>query len=353
MPLISNPTIFHNAKYRTFIITYINNCLLIRPSKAYINRLKKVLNRTYTLEDKGLVAFFLGIQIIRDRPKRTLFLQQPQYIKQAIEIFRLVDAKPIIVPIQPNIIRLTPKAIEAIGLLDPKNYTLFQRIIGTLIYLIYQTRLDIAYIVQQLSQAIYKPYKIYLLSTKGLLQYLKGTKNLTITFIPIGSLQPIGYSNSDFAGDKASSKSTYSYLFSLVGGAISQKSKKASTIALSTIEAKSNSLIEAIRELQQIQGLFKELGEPLAPITLYYNNQGTIVNASNPTLYQQTKYTLLKFYYNRVLVSKGLVKLLYLEINAMPIDSLTKALIAPIQQRFINLLGLLEYSKASKNQDLL
>ncbi len=221
-------------------------------------------------------------------------------------------------------------------------------------YLMLQTRPNIAYSVQWLAQAMHKPYKIHLLAAKALLRYLKGTKNLAITFqVSEGAngldLQPLGYSDSDFAGDKASSKSTYGYLFTLAGGAISWKSKKSSTIALSTTEAESDSLTEAIRELQWIQGLFKELGYPLKPpVTLYCDNQGTIANASNPTLHSRTKHTLLKFHYNRVLVSQGLVKLVYLETRAMPADGLTKALTTPLHERFISLLGLLEPPKASK-----
>ncbi len=252
--------------------------MLIGPNLAYINRLKKTLNKTYPLEDRGPAAFFLGVQVIRDRAKKALYLQQPQYIDQALETFGLADAKPISVPIQPNTARLAPEAIEATGLLSPENHRLFQQIIGTLMYLMLQTRPDIAYSVQWLAQAMHKPYKIHLLAAKALLWYLKGTKNLAITFSASEGakgldLQPLGYSDSDFAGDKASSKSTYGYLFTLAGGAISWKSKKSSTIALSTTEAESDSLTEAIRELQWIQGLFKELGYPLKPpVTLYCDN---------------------------------------------------------------------------------
>ncbi len=96
---------------------------------------------------------------------------------------------------------------------------------------------------------MHKPYKAYLLATRNLLRYLKGIKNLAIAYITIGNFQPIGYSDSDFAGDKGTSRSTYGYLYSLAGRPISWKSKKATTIALLTTEAKANSLTEAIQEL--------------------------------------------------------------------------------------------------------
>ena len=62
-------------------------------------------------------------------------------------------------------------------------------------------------------------------------------------------MQPVGYSDSDFASDRVSSKSTYRYLFKLAGGPVSWKSKRATTIALSTLEAETNALTEAIKEV--------------------------------------------------------------------------------------------------------
>ncbi len=140
-------------------------------------------------------------------------------------------------------------------------------------YLMLLTRPDIAFSVQWRAQAMHKPYKAHLLAARNLLRYLKGTKDLAIAYTTIGDFQPIGYSDSDFAGDKGTSRSTYGYLYSLAGGPISWKSKKATTIALLTTEAEANSLTEAIRELQWFQGLYKELRLPLkSPITVYCDN---------------------------------------------------------------------------------
>ncbi|KAK2075415.1 hypothetical protein P8C59_009544 [Phyllachora maydis] len=64
--------VFYNAKTCHFIVTYIDNCLFIGPDIGYITDLKKRLNKVYTLKDLGPAAYFLGMQIIRDRPNRRL-----------------------------------------------------------------------------------------------------------------------------------------------------------------------------------------------------------------------------------------------------------------------------------------
>ncbi|KAK2068618.1 hypothetical protein P8C59_003250 [Phyllachora maydis] len=95
-------------------------------------------------------------------------------------------------------------------------------------------------------------------------------KGSSRTFIINSSLIPIGFSDSDYIGDKATSQSTYSYLYKLAGRPISWKTKRATTIALSTLEAETNGLIGAIREVQWIIRLFSKLCRPIDhPITLY------------------------------------------------------------------------------------
>ncbi|KAK2070799.1 hypothetical protein P8C59_005268 [Phyllachora maydis] len=138
-------------------------------------------------------------------------------------------------------------------------------------------------------------------------------KGSSRTSIIDSSLVPIGFSDSDFAGDKATSKSTYGYLYKLAGRPISCKTKRATTIALSTLEAKINGLTEAIREVQWIIGLFSKLYRPIDhPITLYRDNQGSITVANDPALYARTKYTLLKFRYVREQVKAKIVTIIYL-----------------------------------------
>ncbi|KAK2069333.1 hypothetical protein P8C59_003924 [Phyllachora maydis] len=99
LPLISDPGVFYNTKTCHFIVTYIDNCLFIGPDIGYITDLKKRLNKVYAIEDLGPTAYFLGMQIIRDRPNRRLWLNQSQYIEEAVSRFNLADSKPISIPL--------------------------------------------------------------------------------------------------------------------------------------------------------------------------------------------------------------------------------------------------------------
>ncbi|KAK2068862.1 hypothetical protein P8C59_003478 [Phyllachora maydis] len=353
LPLISDPGVFYNAKTCHFIVTYVDDCLFIGPNIGYITDLKKRLNKVYAIEDLGPAAYFLGVQIIRDRPNRRLWLNQSQYVEEAVSRFNLADSKPISIPLQPGLVsQLQLEEDIASHLCNSTEIKLYQSLVGTAIYIMLLTRVDISFTVQWLSRSLNRPIKSHLNAAKNLFKYLNSTKDYSICFSCNGntvadlgpklrprpltttsttivdsrnskgssrtsiinsSLVPIGFSDSDFAGDKATSKSTYGYLYKLAGRPISWKTKRATTIALSTLEAETDGLIEAIREVQWIIGLFSKLHRPIDyPITLYGDNQGSITVANDPALHARTKHTLLKFQYIREQVKAKIVTIIYL-----------------------------------------
>jgi len=87
---------------------------------------------------------------------------------------------------------------------------------------------------------------------KNLLKFLDSIEKLVIYYSRKGltnGLQSIGYCDSDFSSDKESFKSIYGYIFKFAGGPINWKSKRAFTVALSTLEAETDAFIKDIREV--------------------------------------------------------------------------------------------------------
>ena len=110
-------------------------------------------------------------------------------------------------------------------------------------------------------------------AVKNLLRYLNGTKDFAICYgrplnkslrsvlkkTTLNFLTPLGFSDSDFASNKITSKSTYGYLFIVAGGPVSWKLKRSSTIALFIMEAEFDALVEAVRKVQWLKNLYSEL----------------------------------------------------------------------------------------------
>ncbi len=75
-------------------------------------------------------------------------------------------------------------------------------------------------------------------------------------------------------------------MFKFAGGPINWKSKRAITVALSTLEAETDAFTEDIREVFWIAGLFKELERLISrPIVLYNDSQNTITTVHDPALH--------------------------------------------------------------------
>ena len=84
---------------------------------------------------------------------------------------------------------------------------------------------------------------------KQVFQYIAGTINKGLVFRGNNTPNDMkGYTDSDFAGVKASRKLTGSYIFKLAGAAISHSSKLQIIITLFTCEAEYIAMCEAGKE---------------------------------------------------------------------------------------------------------
>ncbi len=95
-------------------------------------------------------------------------------------------------------------------------------------------------------------FQTYLNVNKNLFKFTNSIKDLSICFNRkslINGLQPIGYYDNDFVDNKESFKSTYNYIFKFAESPINWKSKRVSTIILSTLKVETNVLIKRIREV--------------------------------------------------------------------------------------------------------
>ena len=108
--------------------------------------------------------------------------------------------------------------------------------IGSLMYLT-NTRLDICFSVNTLSQFLTDPRNVHLIVVKHILRYLKGTVDYGLKYDANQKINLEGYVYSDWAGSAIDMKSTSGCCFSMGSGVISWFSKKKSCVALSKAEA--------------------------------------------------------------------------------------------------------------------
>ena len=104
-PLTSDSAVYINPKEKLFIITFVNNYIIISLDIRNIKALKAQLGFKYAIQDRGPASYFLGVEILRDRVNRQLYLSQRNYILEVLKHFNFNNSKSIKVPVQPGLIK--------------------------------------------------------------------------------------------------------------------------------------------------------------------------------------------------------------------------------------------------------
>jgi hypothetical protein len=111
--------------------------------------------------------------------------------------------------------------------------TLYRQIIGSLMYLT-NTRLDICFVVNTLSQFLVETRCVHLVVAKHVMRYLKGTLDFGLSYNGDHDFKLSGYTDSDWAVSVSDKKRTSRCCFSLRSTMISWQSRKQSSIAPNT-----------------------------------------------------------------------------------------------------------------------
>ena len=92
--------------------------------------------------------------------------------------------------------------------------TIYRQLVGSLMYLV-NTRPDICYAVNQLSQAMVKPTKLFWKAGKHVLRYLRGTSGYGLWYKQSYEVKLHGFMDADWAGSPTDRKSTSGGIFSI------------------------------------------------------------------------------------------------------------------------------------------
>jgi len=207
------------------LLLYVDDIQLLyaESDKSRAIDVKESLMRQYKLKNLGPVKQFLGHEINR-LPDGSVTLGQQSYINTILHRYGMENANTVNTPMDYKT-RLDHVSNNADAEADQAQY---QSIVGSLMYAVQATRPDIAFAVAALSRYLLKPYRTHMTAAKRVLRYLKSTADAKLIFSGSrGSLEGlVGYTDSDWAGDRHDRKSQGSYLFKMAGAPISWKSKK-------------------------------------------------------------------------------------------------------------------------------
>jgi len=157
------------------------------------------------------------------------------------------DARPSVTPLNPKT-RLRASTTTEVTSTEskPVNLELYQSAVGSEMYAILGTQLDLAYGVGSVTQFQHSPQSGHWITVKRLFRYLVHARNYTLKFGSSDTSE--GYSDAEW-GSGEDTKSVGGFVFLLNGGAISWASKKQTSITLSTTEAEYMGMTQAAKEI--------------------------------------------------------------------------------------------------------
>jgi hypothetical protein len=209
------------------LLLYVDDLFLTGEEKL-ITECKNKLTTEFEMKYLGLMHYFLGLEVWQS-PER-IFLNQGKYAVEVLKRFDMLECKSMNTSMETKLKLLVDTSSELIDVM------LYKQIIGSLMYLT-NTKPDICFDVNTLSQFLVEPRRVHLVFAKHVIRYLKGTIDCDLSYDGEHDFRLSGYIDSDWAGSVSDKNITSGCCFSLGLAMISWQSRKQSSIALSTAEA--------------------------------------------------------------------------------------------------------------------
>jgi len=278
-------------------------------------------------------TYFVGIEI-NQRSDGSLKISQEAYTKKVLEQFGMRDCRPCVTPI-------TSSDAEVVNDSNESVKFPYRSAVGALMFLMTNTRPDIAFAVSVASRKLENPTQSDIIKVKGILRYLKGTISTGIVYKPQQNGDTLlCYSDADNGGDKTTGKSTTGVMCIYAGGAISWLSQRQTSVAISTTEAEVVAASEATREAVWLKRLLSDIvGFNEIPV-IQIDNEAAIRLAQNPEYHRRTKHIQTRHFFVREKVSEGEIKVQSVTSELQVADALTKALPGPRLKQLMLLMGL-------------
>jgi hypothetical protein len=250
--------------------------------------------------------------------------------------------------VKPYLLPPSQTILPAIPDVDIKP--LFQKLVGSLIYLAISTRPDISYAAMSLGQFNANPTRAHLVAGKRVLRYLAGTLDLALEFnfdggaVPAtigGFLRNCAISDADWASDESDRKSISGYCFYFFNSLVSWSAVKQKAISLSSTEAEYYSMTHAIKEALWIRLFLTLLSFPIPrPFPLLSDNQSVCALANNSSITSRSKHIDIRHHFIRDHISDGTFCTNWIPTSDMPADIFTKPLSFPLFTKHRASLGL-------------
>lgn len=326
---------------KLWVAVWVDDFVITARDAALKQAFKSALSQQFEMQDLGPIRHFLGMEVTRDRAKRTLTLTVTGHIDRILATFGMSDARGTYSPLPTGTILEAYKDGDE---LLPPHYP-YRAIVGSLNYLVTWVRPDLAFAVTQLARHQEKPTMRHWNAAKHCLRYLKATRTVGLTYSATSNavirdvaaavggdlVLPTslhGYVDASWAEDLDTRRSQTGYVFCYGNAAVSWNSHLQRLVTMSSTEAEYVALGDAVKEALYLRNLFAELLNTTTPpsIPLFEDNQSAIKQALNTQSSRRTKHIDIRHHFLKQHVANNVVTLHYIPTSLQAADCLTKCL---------------------------
>jgi hypothetical protein len=234
-----------------FLVLYVDDISLIRNDIPMLEVVKTSLKRSFSMKDLGETAYVLGIKIYIDRSKRLILLSQDTYIDKILNRFNMQDSKKSFLPMSHGITLSKSQCATSPDGQKKMSAIPYASAIGSIVYAMLCTRPDVSFALSVMSRYQSDFGEDHWIVVKGILKYLRRTKDMFLIFGGEDDLVVKGYTK-----DKDDSAPQSGFVFYLNGGAVRWKISKQDTVANSMTEAEYIVASELQKKLFGSENLF-------------------------------------------------------------------------------------------------
>ncbi|CAI7786614.1 unnamed protein product [Closterium sp. NIES-53] len=188
-----------------YVLVYVDVLVFATADTEAMTLVKPELQKRHTCTDLGELRSYLGLQITRDRARRTITLTQSHMVHQVLQRFGFQFSSPQPTSLSTSHSLSAPPSDESVEPSGP-----YPELVGCLMYLMTCTRPDLAYPLSLLARYVApgRHRKVHWDTTKRLLRYLCRTSGMGLLLGGRGPVVLTGYADASLVDDSATQRSS-------------------------------------------------------------------------------------------------------------------------------------------------
>ncbi|CAI7864813.1 unnamed protein product [Closterium sp. NIES-54] len=151
-PSTADPSLFlrtDNSLPPFYVLVYVDDLVFATADTEALILVKSELPKTHTCTDLGELRSYFGLQITRDRARRTITLTQSHMVHHVLQRFGFQFSSPKPTPLSTSHLPSAPPSDKSVEPSGP-----YPELVGCLVYLMTCTRPDLAYPLSHLTRYV-------------------------------------------------------------------------------------------------------------------------------------------------------------------------------------------------------